>query len=235
MAFRSLDKPIEAVLFDFHLTLVDQGDPQVWLNLAWNHAGRQGSAQESLGQECFEQLAVWINRIWEHVREIDPKSERDLSSLRHREIYDTLMERIPGVDEELSRALYEVMLETWIPYTDTLPTLLELKRLGLKIALISNVGFDVRGVLERGGMAHLFDAVILSYEVGAVKPGSLIFERALEILGIAPGNALMVGDNVQDDGGAALLGIRTLLLPRTQGSEHGLDIVLRMVGDGSIE
>jgi FMN phosphatase YigB (HAD superfamily) len=42
----------------------------------------------------------------------------------------------------------------------------------------------------------------------------------------------MVGDNPHDDAGAALLGIRTLLLPRTSGPRHGLDVVLRLV-DGA--
>jgi len=231
MAPRVLDlpRPIEAVLFDFHSTLVDQGDPEAWLNLAWSHAGRQGSPRESLGQEGFERIARWVNRMWEHVQEVDPKSERDLSATRHREVYDTLMERVPDVDGKLSQALYEVMLETWIPYEDALPTLKELKRRGLKLALISNVALDVKGVLKRAGMAGLFDAVILSYEVGIVKPEAGIFERALEALQVSPSQALMVGDNARDDGGAALLGIRTLLLPRTRGPVHGLEVVLRMI------
>jgi HAD superfamily hydrolase (TIGR01549 family) len=122
------------------------------------------------------------------------------------------------------------MLETWIPYDDALPTLRALKARGLKLALISNVGVDVRGVLERSGMGDLFDAVILSFEVGAVKPHRPIFERALEALGVTAASALMVGDNAHDDAGAAHLGIRTLLLPRTHGVEHGLELVLRLVG-----
>ena len=127
-----------------------------------------------------------MDRIWEHVLEVDPHNERDLSPRRHREVYDALMERVPEVDDRLAQALYEVMLETWIPYDDALPTLRALKGRGLKLALISNVGVDVRGVLERSGMGDLFDAVILSFEVGAVKPHGPIFERALEALGVPP-------------------------------------------------
>jgi hypothetical protein len=52
----------------------------------------------------------------------------------------------------------------------------------------------------------------------------------LEALGVGPGAALMVGDNPRDDGGAARLGVRTLILPRTEGALHGLDAVLRLVG-----
>jgi HAD superfamily hydrolase (TIGR01509 family) len=232
MALRHLDEPgpIEAVLFDFHSTLVDQGDPRAWLDLAWARMGRPGTLREALGEERFERIANWVDRIWERVTEVDPHGERDLSPERHREVFDALMERLPDVDDGLAQALYEVMLETWVPYDDALPTLRELKRRGVKVALVSNIGRDVRGVLERGHMTDLFDAVILSCEAGAVKPNAPIFERALAALGAAPGNALMVGDNARDDAGAALLGIRTLLLPRTQGNTHGLDIVLRIVG-----
>jgi len=122
------------------------------------------------------------------------------------------------------------MLETWIPYDDAVPTLVELKRRRVKVALVSNVGVDVRSVLHRAGMQHLLDAVVLSFEAGSVKPSAPIFQRALDAVGVPADRALMVGDNPHDDAGAALLGIRTLLLPRTTGSRHGLDIVLRLVG-----
>lgn len=229
---RKLEKPgpIEAILFDFHSTLVDQGDPRLWLDRAWTYAGRKGSAREILGEERVERILDYVYRIWDHGNEIDPHSERDLSPARHREVFAAIMRRLPEADDDLSRALYEVMLDTWGPYDDTLPTLRELKRRGFKIALVSNIGRDVRDVLARGNIKSLFDAVILSFEVGAVKPNPLIFERALEALGTAPANALMVGDSARDDGAAAFLGIRSLILPRTAGSEHGLNLVLRLVG-----
>lgn len=221
--------PIQAVLFDFHSTLVDQGDPYQWLDLAWAHAGRPATPAASLGEQGRQQLAGWVERIWEHVREVDPANERDLSPVRHREVYDVLMEQVPQVDDALAQSLYEVMLETWIPYDDAVPTLTELKRRGVKVALVSNVGVDVRVVLDRAGMADLLDAVVLSYEAGSVKPHAPIFQLALDAVGVSAGNALMVGDSPHDDAGAALIGIRTLLLPRTSGTRHGLDIVLRLV------
>ena len=232
MTLRSLvgPAPIEAVLFDFHSTLVDQGNPHAWLELAWRHAGRAGTARQALGPAGADRLAAWIDRIWEHVLEVDPGNERDLSSLRHRQVYDALVARLPELEASLAASLYEVMLETWIPYDDTLPTLRALRARGLRLALISNVGLDVRSVLRRAGLEDLFDAVILSFEVGAVKPQPSIFQRALDALGVPAGRALMVGDNALDDAGAAHLGIRTLLLPRTQGPAHGLELVLRLVG-----
>ena len=63
-----------------------------------------------------------------------------------------------------------------------------------------------------------------------VKPDPQIFRIAVERLGLDPAEVLMVGDTVEDDGGAAQVGIRTLILPRASGTGHGLGIVLRLVG-----
>jgi hypothetical protein len=43
----------------------------------------------------------------------------------------------------------------------------------------------------------------------------------------------MVGDDPLVDAGAALLGIRTLLLPASTSRTHGLDLVLSLVGENS--
>jgi HAD superfamily hydrolase (TIGR01509 family) len=223
--------PIEGVLFDFHSTLVDQGDGTAWVSLAWQHTGRDGDPADVLGVEQAQRLAEWAELIWERAREVDPQSRRDLDPGSHREVYDLLVQGLPDVDEELARSLYATMLETWIPYEDTIPVLRGLHARGIRTALVSNIGIDVRDVLHRAGLADLLDAVVLSYEAGVVKPDTAIFSQALDLIGVAPERALMVGDSWRDDAGAAQLGIRTLLLPRTSGPAHGLDLVLRLIGD----
>ena len=223
--------PIRAVLFDFHSTLVDQGDPNSWLDLAWQRAGRDGSPSDVLGDDGREELAGWVNRIWDHACDIDPRNELDLSPTRHREVYDELLAQVPADDDDLAHALYECMLETWIPYDDSIPVLTELRRRGVRTVLVSNVGLDVRPVLDAASLTELLDAVVLSYEAGSVKPHAPIFETALSAAGVSAENALMVGDSPHDDAGAALIGIRTLLLPRTSGTRHGLDLVLGLVPD----
>ena len=57
-----------------------------------------------------------------------------------------------------------------------------------------------------------------------------IFAMAARGLGLPATDLLMVGDSVHDDGGAAVLGIRTLILPRTTGDRHGLEQVVRLIG-----
>jgi len=169
--------------------------------------------------------------MWERAREIDPDSKRDLHPDQHREIYEVLVRDQPDVDEQLAQSLYATMLETWIPYEDTVPVLRALHARGIKTALVSNAGIDVRDLLHRAGLSDLLDAVVLSYEAGVVKPDVTIFAQALELIQVPAERALMVGDSWRDDSGAAQLGIRTLLLPRTSGPTHGLDLVLRLVGN----
>jgi HAD superfamily hydrolase (TIGR01509 family) len=228
----SVAEPIEAVLFDFHSTLVDQGDAATWLALAWEYASRDGDPVDVLGAPQVEELIAWADRIWERARDVDPENRRDLDPVGHRSVYDALVEQAPHVDADLADAMYATMLETWIPYDDTIPVLRELAARGVCTALVSNVGIDVRVVLDRAGLGDLLDEVVLSYEAGVVKPDTDIFAAALDRLGVAPERALMVGDSWRDDSGAAQLGIRTLLLPRTTGPAHGLELVLRLVGDG---
>ncbi len=87
----------------------------------------------------------------------------------------------------------------------------------------------IRTVLDRDAISPWVDAVVLSYEVGCVKPDPRIFEAALAALALPAASVLMVGDNANDDGGGAALGIRTLILPRTTGRVHGLAAVVALV------
>jgi FMN phosphatase YigB (HAD superfamily) len=84
-------------------------------------------------------------------------------------------------------------------------------------------------VLDRDGVTPWYDEIVLSYEVGFVKPDPRIFEAVLAALGLPAREVLMVGDNAHDDGGGAHLGMRTLILPRTGGRVHGLAAVPALV------
>jgi FMN phosphatase YigB (HAD superfamily) len=137
-----------------------------------------------------------------------------------------------GIKPDLIAALYAVMPDQWLLFDDTLPVLRELKSRGVRIVLLSNIGLDIRPFLDRVGVSGLLDGVVLSFEVGLVKPDPAIYARALELLDVPGIQTLMVGDSPRDDVGGVPLKIRTLILPRTEGRVHGLRTVLQMVGNG---
>ncbi len=215
--------PFRGVIFDIHSTLIDQGSAEEWLEAALAVVPHPLSADER------GSLVAFLDRIWEGARISDPGSSRDLSFEDHSRVFHELIAAGPGVDRELANALYDVMLDNWHAYDDTVPTLRALKAAGIRSCLLSNAGVPIRNVLDREGVSPLVDTVVLSYEVGCVKPDHRIFRAALSALDLNAENVLMVGDNANDDGGGASLGLRTLILPRTSGRVHGLDTVVRLV------
>jgi len=218
------------VIFDLHATLIHAGDPADWMTAALTLMQARGADPTELELPSGDQLAPWALHIWDHAREIDPRSDRDLSPHQHRAVYDQMIERTGIIPTGLADALYRTMLDQWQAYQESAGVLAALRDRGLRIGILSNIGIDPRGVLERTGLAGRYDAEVFSFEVGVVKPDAEIFRIAAERLGLAPLEVLMVGDSVEDDGGAAHIGMRTLILPRTAGPTHGLEQVLRLVG-----
>lgn len=87
---------------------------------------------------------------------------------------------------------------------------------------------DLRPFLARKGIE--LDAYVISFEHGFQKPDPRMFTTALEAVRAAPNEALMIGDRVTHDGGAAAVGIDTLILPAPAAfGMRGLDVVLRLL------
>ena len=118
--------PVRGVIFDIHSTLVDQGDADHWLDAALAVAAHPMSPAERA------ELVAFLDRIWEGALITDPQSSRDLSFEDHSRVFHELIAAGPGVDRGLANALYDVMLDTWQAYDDTLPTLQALRGLGVR-------------------------------------------------------------------------------------------------------
>jgi HAD superfamily hydrolase (TIGR01549 family) len=66
-----------------------------------------------------------------------------------------------------------------------------------KLGIVSNFDDSETGhhIVADTGVAHLFDAVIISADIGLRKPHPLIFERIIELLGVGRDEILFVGDS----------------------------------------
>ncbi len=83
------------------------------------------------------------------------------------------------------------------------------------LGVITNFDGRFRVIAEQLGIARYFRHIIISSEVGADKPDALIFQRAVEIAGVAPDEALHVGDDpVCDWQGAERAGLSVFRLDR---------------------
>lgn len=70
-----------------------------------------------------------------------------------------------------------------------------------RLAVVSNFDYTptALGILESAGVAALFETIVVSDAVGWRKPAPVIFHTALGRLGIAPAEALFVGDRADID------------------------------------
>ena len=74
------------------------------------------------------------------------------------------------------------------------------KSRGLKLGLVTNGASDMqRWKINKFGLGPLFDSILIEGEFGAGKPDKSIFMAALERLGTSPGEAWMVGDDLERD------------------------------------
>jgi FMN phosphatase YigB (HAD superfamily) len=70
-----------------------------------------------------------------------------------------------------------------------------------RLAVVSNFDYTPTAldILERAGVATLFETIVVSDEVGWRKPHPAIFAHALERLRVPPSQALFVGDRADID------------------------------------
>ncbi len=100
-------------------------------------------------------------------------------------------------------------------YPDSERALRELKGRGIKLALISNTTPEWKPVFERSGLAPLFDRLVFSFEVGAVKPDPKIYLDALAAIESDPRKSLFVGDGSdQEIEGANRVGLVSVRIIR---------------------
>jgi HAD superfamily hydrolase (TIGR01662 family) len=105
-------------------------------------------------------------------------------------------------------------------YEDVPDVLNAIARGGLRIGLISNSHRCLASFQSHFELEGLISAAVSSSQHGYLKPHPSIFQAALHLLGVAPGEAVMVGDSVgQDIEGARRAGMRAVLVRRGAADE----------------
>jgi HAD superfamily hydrolase (TIGR01549 family) len=200
--------PLKAVLFDVDFTLARPGPelgPEGYLRAGERHGLTLDPARY---EEARDAALVDLRR--------HPELEHD------DEIWFRFTERIVrgmGGDAESAYACAVEITRGWERhenfdlYDDVLDTVAALRAAGLRIGLVSNSARDVREFALHHGLD--VDAGISSFHHGHTKPHASIFRAVLDLLGVEPVEALMVGDTIADDiEGARALGMGAILLDR---------------------
>lgn len=123
----------------------------------------------------------------------------------------------PGLDA-CTREMYEewAACRHFSLYDDVEPVFRELNARGVRIGLISNTHRSLASFQNHFELDELISGAISSSEHGYMKPHPSIFQAALDLLGVAAGESVMVGDSPPDDiEGALRAGMAAVLLRRS--------------------
>jgi HAD superfamily hydrolase (TIGR01549 family) len=199
---------LRAVLFDVDFTLARPGPelgPEGYVRAGERHGLRLEAARY---EEARDAALVDLRR--------HPELEHD------DEIWFRFTERIVRGMGGDSDSAYDCAVEitrgwerheNFELYDDVTHALAELRAAGLSIGLISNSARDVREFARHHALD--VDAGISSFHHGHAKPHASIFRAVLDLLGVEPFEAAMVGDTIADDiDGARALGLHAILLDR---------------------
>lgn len=194
-----------AVLLDFHNTLAVVRSVDEWIDEASDLVAG-GPAPGAIPRER-------IRNVWGDARRLFPTLDWDLDPTAHRHAFVSTLSHDDAIPIDVAEALYAVMPNQWMLNAGASDFIARASAVGTRLGIVSNIALDIRPALGRWGIADAIDAVILSYEVGFLKPDPRIFRLAADALGVDPADCLMIGDSAHDDVGGAALGMPCLIVP----------------------
>lgn len=146
-----------------------------------------------------------------------PEFQLDLGALRRAGLIAAFEQA--GEDAakvELAMTEFFAARNAVIPYDDVLPGLLRLKG-RMRIGSVTNGNADLQTI----GLARHFDASVAAPGFGLAKPDPRIFLEACRLLGVAPHEAVYVGDDLLlDVAGAQGAGLRAVWMNRIGKRNH---------------
>lgn len=171
-------------------------------------------------------LPTWVATLSPYGIEVDEEFYRE--SISGRSNLEIVEELLPDLSAEEGRKLAEAKEASFRERAvelEPLPGLLEFmeeaKDRGLSLALVTNAPEqNVEAILLALELGEFIDEVVLSDEVGPVKPDPAPYRAALEKLGVAPEEALAFEDSTSGISSSVAAGIPTVGIASTQVPER---------------
>lgn len=186
---------VAGVVFDLDDTLLDQKD-WVWRKMQGLWEALRDTMEQSVDRAGFLQCALHVLEEGERAQLLDRIFERlSLPS-------DLLPQAVDAYRQVLPGACHV--------YPDVAGSLLQLRRSGYRIGLLSdNPAASQRQKLQASGLASQLDAVVLTGDLACSKPDRRTFDAIAQALDLPAQALVMVGDNpFRDCAGALAAGFR---------------------------
>jgi putative hydrolase of the HAD superfamily len=174
---------------------------------------------ESMVQPLGIGIGDWLAE-WDKMREDRDRGKLTVAASIARTLPVFGIEPDPALVADLSRRDVESARTQTRLCEDTVPFLEWLRSRDVLTALVSNCADTTRGQLEYLGVVPLVDAVVLSCEVGSMKPYPEIYVTALDELGVAAVDAVFIDDQPTYCVGAEAVGIRPIQIARGEANGY---------------
>jgi len=207
----------QLICFDAGFTLIEARRPMK-ASVAAVLASAGVPPTEDALHRAWEIADRWF---WEEYHRPDndtwASDERIMATWRH---YHQLMLRELGVPDQDGRIVEAVAaahfgIDNWQLYPDVVPTLDALRELGCTIGIVSDWSSRLAEIFDALGISSHLSFVLASGAAGLAKPDPRFYRMAAQAGGVAPHQALMIGDSYHADVlGARAAGMDALLLDR---------------------
>ena len=170
-------------------------------------------------------LPTWVDVLQPYGIEVDEGFYKErISGRSNSKIVEDLLPNLSVEEGQRLTAVKEASFRERAHELEPLPGLINLmqdgKCRGLSLALVTNAPEDnVEAVLLALELGEFFDEVVLSDEVGSVKPDPAPYKVALDKLGLFPEEALAFEDSTSGIASSVAAGIPTVGIASTQQPE----------------
>ena len=222
LSSRSDDAMTKAIFLDVGGTLLEMGDPESAYADILDQYGYPSTR---------EQIGAWIRKAQEETGPVVSSGSGPgfkVSARKEQARRENLIAvflRQAGVRKHFD-SCQKGIWDSWVSapvfrlFPETIPMLQGLKESGFLVGAVSNWEPRLQELCENLGIAHYFDFMVVSEVQGYAKPGTRLFELALERATTRPEEVIHVGnDPVEDIEPAESLGIRAVLIQRDGSDE----------------
>jgi len=184
----------------------------------------RGIIFDCFGVLCQGSLDYLVARAAPDVRQavVDTNHAADRGFIDHVEYVETMAALLATSPDEIREIIrkYHIRVEPMFALARSLKP-------DYKLALLSNVGGSVIDRLFTADeLTHLFDTVVLSGEVGMVKPYPEIYELAASRLSLRPDECIMIDDIPRNVEGAEAVGMKGIVCGSVAQTKRDLDDLL---------
>lgn len=212
---------LRAVLFDFDDTLIDwSGVTQDWREVEAERLGRVLRFLDQRLSPTGIKLEQLVERYTQRTRAAWMIARANLRAPKMPLILQETLTEL-GIDaadafaDEILRAYDWNVVPGTVVFPDVIPLLNELRSRGIRLGVVTNSSqpMSLRDceLREHGLLPYFPDCRLAAADVGYLKPHPRIFHCALERIGVAPEEAIFIGDNpIADVSGALDVGMRAV-------------------------